>query len=226
MSHAARVPINKYNGYIYSISAGIWSPTLTPVKVNVYINNTHYIHEHIHKAYYSLTVFGNISDTNTTSLLSGWPSLLLQNVNFSVSQENTVWMTVCFFASSKRVWETLKGLKVFKKSELHSMKRGHYPGRVPTSFWWYLMASLSLARSWHCLGSSSSLWSLSLWFRMVSSSLELLAWSRRSLANRLHCCDSSSYSWRNSFSTWVEEDSSPQVMRVVRNPFEVFLMDL
>lgn len=79
------------------------------------------------------------------------------------------------------------------------------PGRVPTSFWWYLMASLSLAKSWHCLGSSSSLWSLSLWFRMVSSSLELLAWSRRSLAKRLHCWDSSSYSWRNSFSTWNME---------------------
>lgn len=72
----------------------------------------------------------------------------------------------------------------------------------PTSFWWYLIASFSLARSWHCRGSSSSLWSLSLWFKIVSSSRELLAWSRRSLAKRLHCCESSSYSCRNSFSTW------------------------
>ena len=101
----------------------------------------------------------------------------------------------------------------------HTWRQWNSLGRVPTSFWWYLMASLSLARSWHCLGSSSSLWSLSLWFRMVSSSLELLAWSRRSLANRLHCWDSSSYSWRNSFSTWEREDvigqsSEPQMFTV------------
>lgn len=86
------------------------------------------------------------------------------------------------------------------------------------------MASLSLAKSWHCLGSSSSLWSLSLWFRMVSSSLELLAWSRRSLAKRLHCWDSSSYSWRNSFSTWNMAHAGCYASRM--KAFEAFHMSL
>ncbi len=84
-----------------------------------------------------------------------------------------------------------------------------------TSFWWYLIASLSLARSRHSRGSSSSLWS-SRWLRMVSSSRELRAWSSRSLAKSLHCWESSSYSCRNSFSTLLSSFSSQPSLKAVR----------
>lgn len=86
---------------------------------------------------------------------------------------------------------------------------------ILTSFWWYFIATLSFAKSWHFWGSSSSLWS-SLWLRMISNSRELRAWSKRSLAKRLHCCESSSYSALNSFSTLLSSFSSQPSRKAVR----------
>jgi len=63
-----------------------------------------------------------------------------------------------------------------------------------TSFWLYLIASLSRLRF---IRSSSkpllSTWSsLDVWLRITSSSREFRAWASRSLANILHCFASSS----------------------------------